>query len=98
MAIGVPRIWTLHKEAKSLLTCTAADLAAMAKIQSLLPQGENNLPWYVFTDEAVLVKAGLVYDKEFNPEAHGDPPSWEEIIAYTDVEDASTDVEFDEML
>ncbi|GAA0174544.1 hypothetical protein LIER_27915 [Lithospermum erythrorhizon] len=76
MAVGVPCIWTLHEDAKSLPTDTADDLVAMARIQSLLPQGENKLLWYAFTDEAMLVKAGLVYDKEFHPKAPDDPPSW----------------------
>ncbi|GAA0157591.1 hypothetical protein LIER_14828 [Lithospermum erythrorhizon] len=36
----------------------------------------NLTPDYTFTDEAMLVKACLDYDKEFNPEAIGDPPTW----------------------
>ncbi|GAA0185077.1 hypothetical protein LIER_32365 [Lithospermum erythrorhizon] len=39
----------------------------------------------------MLVKASLVYDKEFNPEASGDPPSWGGTTA-------PADVDFDKML
>ncbi|GAA0153499.1 hypothetical protein LIER_11722 [Lithospermum erythrorhizon] len=98
MTVGVPRLWTLQEEARNLPIDIAADLAIVAKIQSILPQGENMLPWNAFMDKAALVKAGLVYDKDFNPEAPGDPSSWEEIISYTDTEKAPADVDFDDMV
>ncbi|GAA0186069.1 hypothetical protein LIER_33357 [Lithospermum erythrorhizon] len=79
MTVGVPRIWTLQGEAKDLST----------KMRSIVPQGENKLSWYVFTDEVKLVKAGLVYDKEFNPDAPGDPLTWEEIFSYVNIDRAS---------
>ncbi|GAA0139650.1 hypothetical protein LIER_01151 [Lithospermum erythrorhizon] len=75
--VGVPRIWTFQSEAKDLSTLTTADLDAVPKMKSILPQGDNKLPWYAFCDEAKLVKAGLVYDKEFSPAITGDPPSWD---------------------
>ncbi|GAA0140583.1 hypothetical protein LIER_01899 [Lithospermum erythrorhizon] len=46
----------------------------------------------------MLVRAGLVYDKEFNPKAPGDTPTWEEIIACMDRDIDPADVDFDEML
>ncbi|GAA0169887.1 hypothetical protein LIER_24269 [Lithospermum erythrorhizon] len=98
MAVDVPCIWTLYEEAKIIPTDTADDLAAMARLQSFLPQGKNTLSWYAFTEEAMLVKAGLVYDKEFNPEAPDDPSSWEEIVSYTHTERAPVDVDFDDMV
>ncbi|GAA0158682.1 hypothetical protein LIER_15640 [Lithospermum erythrorhizon] len=75
MTVCVPRIWMLQGEAKDLPTKTTDDIVVVTRMQSLLPQDDNKLSWY-FTDEAILVKAGLVYDKEFNPKAPSDPPSW----------------------
>ncbi|GAA0151220.1 hypothetical protein LIER_09988 [Lithospermum erythrorhizon] len=49
-------------------------------------------------DEASLVMAGLVYDKECNPEAPGNLPYWEEIISYNNVDRAPADVDFDDMV
>ncbi|GAA0184162.1 hypothetical protein LIER_31451 [Lithospermum erythrorhizon] len=79
MTIVVPCIWTLKFEAKSLPPCTDADIVAANKICAALPQDTNTtrrLPWYSFVDEAMLVLAGLVHDKEFDPEAKDDPPTW----------------------
>ncbi|GAA0165685.1 hypothetical protein LIER_21019 [Lithospermum erythrorhizon] len=68
------------------------------KIRTILPNKENKLPWYAFTDEAMLVKACLAYDKKFNPEATNDPPTWEETTSHTTGEKEPTDVDFDEMM
>ncbi|GAA0160012.1 hypothetical protein LIER_38960 [Lithospermum erythrorhizon] len=79
MAVGVPYIWTLKNETRSLPTCIEADIRAVEKMRAVLPQETENthrLPWYAFVDEAMLVLAGLVYDKEFDPEAKDDPPTW----------------------
>ncbi|GAA0141728.1 hypothetical protein LIER_35447 [Lithospermum erythrorhizon] len=54
MTIGVPHIWTLRDDAKSLSTPTTADMDAMAKLEANLPQKENKLHWYAFCDEAML--------------------------------------------
>ncbi|GAA0183388.1 hypothetical protein LIER_30807 [Lithospermum erythrorhizon] len=82
----------LQDEAKSLPTYIAADIEAVVRIQSILPQGVNKLPWYAFNDEAMLVKTCLVYDKEFNFEVG------EEITSYIARETTPVDVNFDEML
>ncbi|GAA0148724.1 hypothetical protein LIER_36781 [Lithospermum erythrorhizon] len=78
MADGVLRIWTLKSEARSLPPDTENDLLAMDKICSVLPQDAadlERLSWYTYMDESILIKAGLVYDKEFDLEAQGDPPT-----------------------
>ncbi|GAA0153951.1 hypothetical protein LIER_12067 [Lithospermum erythrorhizon] len=76
MTAGVPCIWTLKDETKSLPPCTDADIIAADKIHTALPQDTEKtqkLPWYAFVVEAMLVLAGLVHDKEFDPEAKDDP-------------------------
>ncbi|GAA0168603.1 hypothetical protein LIER_23280 [Lithospermum erythrorhizon] len=97
MAEGVPRIWTLKEEARGLPPCTAEDLDSIAKLRNSLPHGENKRPWYTFCDEAMLVAAGLVYEKVFSSKDKSQPPSWEDISSIT----ASTQpqlVTFDDML
>ncbi|GAA0140976.1 hypothetical protein LIER_02224 [Lithospermum erythrorhizon] len=44
-------------EVKDLPTETLEDIKVVNRMKSILPQGENKLPWYVFRDEAMLVKA-----------------------------------------
>ncbi|GAA0168182.1 hypothetical protein LIER_22954 [Lithospermum erythrorhizon] len=66
MVEAVPRIWTLKEEARGLLILSAADIDSVAILRNILSQGENKLLWYAFCDEAILVMAGLVYDKVFN--------------------------------
>ncbi|GAA0149110.1 hypothetical protein LIER_08373 [Lithospermum erythrorhizon] len=69
-------IWSLQDEAKCLPICTTADIDAVAKIHLILPQGNDKLTWHIFCEESMLVKAGLVFDKEFGPKNSGEPPSW----------------------
>ncbi|GAA0151489.1 hypothetical protein LIER_10198 [Lithospermum erythrorhizon] len=79
MGVGVPRIWTLKDETKLIPTDTEADIIAVEKIRSTLPQDTDNmerLPWFTYVDEAMLVAAGLIYDKEFDLEANDEPPTW----------------------
>ncbi|GAA0161582.1 hypothetical protein LIER_17863 [Lithospermum erythrorhizon] len=74
MAIGEPRIWTLKSEACPLPPNTESDVIAMGKIRSVLPQDvtdSEQLPWHTYVDESMLIKADLVYDKKFDPEAQG---------------------------
>ncbi|GAA0161744.1 hypothetical protein LIER_39289 [Lithospermum erythrorhizon] len=75
MTIGVPYIWTFWDDAKSLPTPTAEDMNLVAKISTTLPQNGNKFLWYAFCDETTLVKAGLVYDKVFDPEDITEPPT-----------------------
>ncbi|GAA0170091.1 hypothetical protein LIER_24431 [Lithospermum erythrorhizon] len=87
-------------EAKSLPLCTEVDIRTVEKIRTTLPQETKNkkrLSSYAFVDEAMLVLAGLVYDKEFDPEAKDDPPTWGELLAITSANQMD-DVEFDAML
>ncbi|GAA0150259.1 hypothetical protein LIER_09238 [Lithospermum erythrorhizon] len=100
MAIGVPHIWTLKDEAKPLPFCTGTDIEAVDKIRSAIPQDTETtrrLPWYTFVDEVMLVLAGLVYDKEFDPEAKDDPPTWDELMIITSSSQME-EVDFDKML
>ncbi|GAA0151312.1 hypothetical protein LIER_10056 [Lithospermum erythrorhizon] len=79
MVVGVPRIWTLKSEEKSLPTDTDSDIVAIKKIRSTLPQDTDameRLPWFTYVDEALPVAAGLVYDREFNFDANDEPTSW----------------------
>ncbi|GAA0181358.1 hypothetical protein LIER_30232 [Lithospermum erythrorhizon] len=87
-------------EAKSPPLCTRADIRAVEKIRTALPQETENtykLPWYAFIDEAMLVLAGLVYDKEFVPEAKEDPPTWGKLLGINSTNQME-DVDFDAML
>ncbi|GAA0174242.1 hypothetical protein LIER_27680 [Lithospermum erythrorhizon] len=66
MAIGVPRIMTLKSEARPLPPDTESDLISVEKIRSVLPQDTDEterLSWYTYVDEAMLIKAGLEYNK-----------------------------------
>ncbi|GAA0168203.1 hypothetical protein LIER_22971 [Lithospermum erythrorhizon] len=98
MDVGVHRIWTLHDKSKGYPIPTDADLDTVAKVESLIPQGNNKLPWYTFYDEAILVTAGLVHDKEFDPVNTSDPPSWEEIAIYATFASKPNEIDFGEML
>ncbi|GAA0157703.1 hypothetical protein LIER_38501 [Lithospermum erythrorhizon] len=72
MAVGVPCIWTLKSEARPLPPYMESDVIVREKIRSVLPQDaadSERLPWHTYVDESMLIKAGLVYDKEFDPEA-----------------------------
>ncbi|GAA0157737.1 hypothetical protein LIER_43416 [Lithospermum erythrorhizon] len=62
MAIGVPSLFpfAIKDEAISLPLCSDADIRAIDKIRSILPQETettHRLPWYTFVDEAMLVLA-----------------------------------------
>ncbi|GAA0155329.1 hypothetical protein LIER_13083 [Lithospermum erythrorhizon] len=60
-----------------------AQLSPTENIRSILPQDTDEteqLPWYTYVDEALLIKAGLVYDKEFDPHVQDDPPTWDELV------------------
>ncbi|GAA0174618.1 hypothetical protein LIER_43981 [Lithospermum erythrorhizon] len=79
MTICVPCIWTLKSEAKPLPPYTDTDIVVANKIRTALHQVTNNthiLLWYSFVDESMLVLAGLVHDKKFDPEVKDDPPTW----------------------
>ncbi|GAA0169010.1 hypothetical protein LIER_23582 [Lithospermum erythrorhizon] len=76
----VPRIWTLKEEAWGLPIPSATNMDSVGILRDVLPQGENKLPWYNFCDEAMLVMAGLVYDKVFSPFNRGTPLSWDELV------------------
>ncbi|GAA0184021.1 hypothetical protein LIER_31335 [Lithospermum erythrorhizon] len=97
MDVGVPRIRMLQGEAKDLPIETSEDIDVVNRMRSILKQGENKLLWYVFIDEAMLVKSGFVYDKKFNPNAPGDPPMWE-IVSYVNINHAPAVVDFDDMV
>ncbi|GAA0138691.1 hypothetical protein LIER_00387 [Lithospermum erythrorhizon] len=85
MTVGMPCIWTLQSEAKPLPTDIVEDLVVVARIQFLLPQGEDKLPWYAFTEEASLVMAGLVYVRT-------------KVISYTNTDHTPGEVNFDGMV
>ncbi|GAA0156711.1 hypothetical protein LIER_44121 [Lithospermum erythrorhizon] len=66
----------LQEEARGLPLPSSADIDSLGILRNALPQGENKLPWYTFCDGAMLVMAGLVYDKVFGSVDRGTPPSW----------------------
>ncbi|GAA0163345.1 hypothetical protein LIER_39580 [Lithospermum erythrorhizon] len=98
MAIVVPYIWTMQDEAKRLPICTAADINVVARIHSILPQGEEKLSWHIFCEEAVLVKACLISDKGFDPKNPEKPPSWHELISSTAKSLKPTTINFETIL
>ncbi|GAA0173160.1 hypothetical protein LIER_26833 [Lithospermum erythrorhizon] len=65
----------LQNETWSLPICTSDDIDAVTKIRSIFPQNDDKLSWNVFCDEVIFVKAGLVHDKEFDPEHINDLPT-----------------------
>ncbi|GAA0184737.1 hypothetical protein LIER_32025 [Lithospermum erythrorhizon] len=98
--VSIPFDKTLKDEAKSLQTCTEVDIRAVDKLRAALPQETENthrLPWYTFVDEAMLVLSGLVYDKEFDPEAKDDPSTWDELMIIASASQME-EVDFDAML
>ncbi|GAA0161414.1 hypothetical protein LIER_17738 [Lithospermum erythrorhizon] len=70
---------------------------SIGKLRSALPQGENKRPWYTYCDEAMLVAAGLVYDKVFSSNDKGKPPTWDEIASIASSREPQL-VYFDAML
>ncbi|GAA0153199.1 hypothetical protein LIER_11498 [Lithospermum erythrorhizon] len=98
MAIRVPYICTLQDEAKRLPNCTATNIDVVAKICSILPQRMDKLSWHVFCEDTMLVKAGLVFDKEFYPKNPGDPSSRDELISSAGKGPKPTEINFGPML
>ncbi|GAA0159158.1 hypothetical protein LIER_38806 [Lithospermum erythrorhizon] len=97
MAEGVPHIWTLKDKARGLPVPSSEDMDSVAKLMRVLPEGDNKQPWYTFYDEAMLVMAGLVYDKVFGSEDRGTPPTWDELVNIVASKEPQL-VDFDDIL